>query len=75
MSLSKLKKDELVALAISHSLTFDADWTKAEIIEELEAAGIEAPNDGGGDAGEAVEAVEGRAHLSKAERTAQLNSR
>lgn len=69
MSLSKLKKGELVSLAESHGFTLDPDWTKAEIIEELEAEGIEAPNETEPDTGD------GHAHVSKAERTAKLNSR
>lgn len=35
--LSKLKKDELVALAIEKGIELDAKDTKAEIIEKLEA--------------------------------------
>ena len=35
--LSKLKKDELVALAIEKGIEVDAKDTKAEIIEKLEA--------------------------------------
>lgn len=35
--LSKLKKDELVALAIEKGVEVDAKDTKAEIIEKLEA--------------------------------------
>ena len=44
MSLAKLKKAELITLAESHDLSVDPDWNKDEIIEELEAAGIEAEN-------------------------------
>lgn len=40
MSLTKLKKAELQALAEANDLGFDPDWNKAELIEELEAAGI-----------------------------------
>ena len=35
--LSKLKKDELVALAVEKGIEVDAKDTKAEIIEKLEA--------------------------------------
>ena len=35
--LSKLKKDELVALAIEKGIEVDAKDTKAEIVEKLEA--------------------------------------
>jgi len=42
MSLAKLKKAELVALAESHGLSCDPDWNKDEIIEGLEAEGITA---------------------------------
>lgn len=41
MSLAKLKKNELVALAEANNLSLDPDWTKDEIIGELEHAGIE----------------------------------
>lgn len=64
MSLTKLKKDELVALAEANDLGIDSDWNKAELIEELEAAGISAENDG-----------EGNAHLSKADRQKRLLGR
>ena len=42
MSLAKLKKAELIALAESHGLSCDPDWNKDEIIEGLEAEGITA---------------------------------
>lgn len=42
MSLSKLNKAELVALAEANNLSLDPDWTKADIAEELEQAGITA---------------------------------
>ena len=45
MSLTKLKKVELQALAEANDLGFDPDWNKAELIDELEAAGITTEND------------------------------
>lgn len=71
MSLAKLKKAELVALAEANDLGVDPDWNKDEIIEELEAAGITTENDNE----VSTDADEGHAHVSKAERQAKLKQR
>ncbi len=42
MSLKQLKKAELQALAEANDVLFDPDWTKAELAEELDSAGITA---------------------------------
>ncbi len=67
MSLAKLKKDELNALAESHNLSLDPDWTKAEMIEALEAEGVEA-NDA------EYSHADGK-HLTKADRQKRLFAR
>lgn len=64
MSLTKLKKAELQALAEANDLGFDPDWNKAELIEELEAAGVTGENDGASGTRE-----------SKKERQARLRAR
>lgn len=65
MSLAKLKKDELVALAETHDLSVDPDWNKAELVEELEEAGISAENSDD----------EKSPHLTKADRQKRLLAR
>lgn len=63
VSLAKLKKVELQALAEANDLGFDPDWTKAELVDELEAAGI------------TVESDEPGRRESKKERQARLKAR
>ena len=65
MSLAKLKKAELQALAESHDLGYDPDWNKDELVSELEDAGVTEPLT---DANQSA----GHAHVSKAERRARL---
>ena len=48
MSLAKLKKAELIALAEANALDYDPDWSKVDLAEELEAAGITAESDSPG---------------------------
>lgn len=63
MNLTKLKKAELQALAEANDLSFDADWTKAELADELEAAGVTLDDDSPGK------------RESKKERQARLKAR
>lgn len=64
MSLGKLKKAELIALAEANDLGFDPDWNKAELAEALEAHGITGEN-----------AEESNTRETKIERQARLQAR
>ncbi len=69
MSLAKLKKAELVALAEANDLSLDPDWTKDEILGELEHAGITA------DSAATANDNPGVKRETKKERTARLLAR
>lgn len=75
MSLAKLKKAELITLAESHDLNVDPDWNKDEIIEELEAAGIEAENVDNEVSTATKHSHSDGKHLSKVDRQRRLFSR
>ena len=74
MSLVKLKKDELQALFTANDLQFDPAWTKADLIEELEAADVTVDSEGSNDA-DAETSNSGVTRETKVERQKRLKDR